>query len=201
MSASNVHFEGLDGVEDGKQQRAALARYQVGSNRSLLSAPAAPPEQHRRSSIGPFGERQHRHSDSSNNYESTHYTAFGGLSKYAAQRSIRREAKIVMFKNKGWESLDISDKTDDVDKIEADEATALMGNVGHRRGLSASTIPEIEATPMEALKEMFTENKINVLLVFLPFAYISHAYQWNDGSIFILNFLAMVPLASMLGGE
>ncbi len=110
---------------------------------------------------------------------------------------------MALVKNMGWESslqLDEPDPFDDRLKVEADEMTELMGN-GHRRHLSASIIPEIEATPIEALKEMFLENKINILLVFLPFAYISHAFQWNDGSIFILNFLAMVPLASMLGGK
>lgn len=53
--------------------------------------------------------------------------------------------------------------------------------------------------PWEALGGMFLDNKINVLFGFLPFAYLSHAAGWPDSSVFILNFLAMVPLASMLG--
>ena len=107
------------------------------------------------------------------------------------------------MRSKGWDSswngsLEVS--LDESDKVEADEATALTGN-RHIRNLSNISIPEAEAAPFEALKEMFTENKINVLLVFLPFACISHSYQWNDASVFVLNFLAMVPLASMLGSE
>ena len=109
------------------------------------------------------------------------------------------------MRNKGWDaswngssSLEVT--VDESDKMEADEATALTGN-RQIRNLSTTSIPETEAAPFEALKEMFTENKINVLLVFLPLAYISHSYRWNDASIFVLNFLAMVPLASMLGSE
>lgn len=153
--------------------------------------------------------------------------SFGGVSRFAAFRSIRRAEKIALCKSKGWEHYDpygheyrlggiargvtgllslrhsmegsIISKEESLSEapsVEADEETALIGN----RGQSISdTIGEAEGTPFEALKEIFTENKINALLVFLPFAYLSHAHRWSDGSIFILNFLAMVPLASMLG--
>ena len=192
MSDGNVHFDGIDGIESNKHQRRNLACYTSGSERSLLTAPAAPPEQHKRQSLTPLA--------------TGNAITFGGLSKFAAFRSIRRETKLTMYKNKGWDisgfsSMDVSASLGDSDKIEADEATALMGNVGHTRGFSTGSIPEIEVEPLEAVKEMFIENKINVLMVFLPFAYVSHAWNWNDGSIFILNFLAMVPLASMLGSE
>ncbi|KAL7466709.1 hypothetical protein ACHAXS_006997 [Conticribra weissflogii] len=56
-----------------------------------------------------------------------------------------------------------------------------------------------DGNPWIALKEMFTDSAVNILFVFLPFAYYSHAAKWSDGSIFVLNFLAMIPLASMLG--
>ncbi|GMH91248.1 hypothetical protein TL16_g12003 [Triparma laevis f. inornata] len=39
----------------------------------------------------------------------------------------------------------------------------------------------------------------NCLLIFMPFGYMSYAYQWGDNYIFWFNFLAMVPLASILG--
>ena len=51
----------------------------------------------------------------------------------------------------------------------------------------------------EALIAMFAENRINVLMVMIPVAWWSHRYHWPDSWVFILNFLAMVPLASMLG--
>ncbi|KAL3780875.1 hypothetical protein ACHAW5_001342 [Stephanodiscus triporus] len=53
--------------------------------------------------------------------------------------------------------------------------------------------------PWEALRGMFLDNKINLLFGFLPFAYWSHAAGWPDSSVFVLTFLTMVPLASMLG--
>ena len=53
--------------------------------------------------------------------------------------------------------------------------------------------------PWEALKEMFLDNKINLLFGFLPLAYWSHAAGWPDSSVFVLTFLTMIPLASMLG--
>jgi Ca2+:H+ antiporter len=60
-------------------------------------------------------------------------------------------------------------------------------------------LAQSDDTPLEALKEMILNNKINLLFVFIPLAYWSHAAGWSDGSVFILNFLAMVPLASLLG--
>ena len=46
---------------------------------------------------------------------------------------------------------------------------------------------------------MILSKKINILLLFMPFGYLSHAQQWGDNYIFWLNFLSMVPLASILG--
>jgi hypothetical protein len=132
--------------------------------------------------------------------------AFGGISRYESYRKIRRQEKIELLKEKGWDGCDLTrsslrssvdSKDVDIAAVTASEETSLISS--HIRHLSHDTIPVVEVTPWDALKEMFTENKINVLLVFLPFAYWSHAYHWSDGSVFILNFMAMVPLASMLG--
>lgn len=49
------------------------------------------------------------------------------------------------------------------------------------------------------LSHMILSKKINILLLFMPFGYLSHAQQWGDNYIFWLNFLSMVPLASILG--
>ena len=196
-----VHFEGLDGIEDGAAPRPTLviSNSAYGSSRSLVSAPPAPPEQHRRTSLTPrsasdFERQQNR------------MKAFGGISRYESYRKIRRQEKIELLKEKGWDGCDLTcislrssvdSKDVDIAAVTASEETSLISS--HIRHLSHDTIPVVEVTPWDALKEMFTENKINVLLVFLPFAYWSHAYHWSDGSVFILNFMAMVPLASMLG--
>ncbi|KAL3784357.1 hypothetical protein HJC23_004120 [Cyclotella cryptica] len=229
MSSSTVHFEGLDDL-DAKKPRPSLHLVPTAdSQRSLMTAPPAPPEQHRRTSLTirchSDSEAHHRRQGSDSG---GHMVSFGGVSRFAAFRSIRRAEKIALCKSKGWEyydpysheyrfggiargvtgllslrhSMDGSivsreESVSEATSADADEETALIGN--RSQSLSKETIPEVEGTPLEALKEMFTGNKINVLFIFLPFAYLSHAHEWNDGSIFILNFLAMVPLASMLG--
>ncbi|KAI4095930.1 MAG: hypothetical protein LQ344_001311 [Seirophora lacunosa] len=43
-----------------------------------------------------------------------------------------------------------------------------------------------------------TSNPVNVLLVFVPLGIISGAIGWNPTVVFILNFLAIIPLASLL---
>lgn len=41
-------------------------------------------------------------------------------------------------------------------------------------------------------------NYVNVLLIFVPLGIISGALHWNPTTTFILNFLAIMPLASLL---
>jgi Ca2+:H+ antiporter len=41
-------------------------------------------------------------------------------------------------------------------------------------------------------------NYVNVLLVFVPLGIIAGAVGWNPTTVFILNFFAIVPLASLL---
>ncbi|KAG1891480.1 Sodium/calcium exchanger protein-domain-containing protein [Suillus subluteus] len=39
----------------------------------------------------------------------------------------------------------------------------------------------------------------NILLVFIPLSFISHSMDWDAGLIFLFSFLAIVPLAKLLG--
>jgi Ca2+:H+ antiporter len=41
-------------------------------------------------------------------------------------------------------------------------------------------------------------NYVNVLLVFVPLGIIAGALGWNPTTVFVLNFFAIVPLASLL---
>lgn len=41
-------------------------------------------------------------------------------------------------------------------------------------------------------------NYINVLLIFVPLGIIAGAIKWNPTAVFVLNFLAIIPLASLL---
>lgn len=40
---------------------------------------------------------------------------------------------------------------------------------------------------------------VNVLLVFVPLGIISEFVGWNSTVVFVLNFLAIIPLAKLLG--
>ena len=46
--------------------------------------------------------------------------------------------------------------------------------------------------------QTLASNYVNVLLVFVPLGIISGAVGWSPTAIFVLNFLAIIPLASLL---
>lgn len=191
------------------------------SDQSLLSAPPAPPHQHRGSSL--LVSSSIRGGSNANGYElvrsgSRFQNTFGGVSKRMAYREIRRAQKNSIIHRRGWDAELFKSRTLslEVDEGITGEATHLItgnGTAGDGYGGDAAGASptfraespwshnntETDDKPWEALKEMFLENRINILLGFLPFACMSHIFRWSDGSVFILNFLAMVPLASMLG--
>jgi len=49
-----------------------------------------------------------------------------------------------------------------------------------------------------AVKTTLYSDYANYLLVVVPFALISGALGWNEAVVFILNFVAMFPLAALL---
>lgn len=48
------------------------------------------------------------------------------------------------------------------------------------------------------VQQTLTSNYVNVLLVFVPLGIVSGAVGWSPAAIFILNFFAIIPLASLL---
>ena len=48
------------------------------------------------------------------------------------------------------------------------------------------------------VQQTLTSNHVNVLLVFVPLGIVSGAVGWSPTATFILNFLAIIPLASLL---
>jgi len=58
---------------------------------------------------------------------------------------------------------------------------------------------EVKFPVHTVLYEMLMGKAINILLLFLPLAYASHVLEWRPTFVFWLNFMAMVPLASLLG--
>jgi len=54
------------------------------------------------------------------------------------------------------------------------------------------------ATTAHITWETLKSNYVNVLLVFVPLGIIAGALGWNPTAVFILNFFAIIPLASLL---
>jgi hypothetical protein len=57
---------------------------------------------------------------------------------------------------------------------------------------------EALANPLKDIRTLLFCNYIHVLLIFLPFALMSPLLGWSPTVVFITNFFAMMPLASLL---
>jgi Ca2+:H+ antiporter len=60
-----------------------------------------------------------------------------------------------------------------------------------------SSFPEINYAT--SLKNVAKSSVLNLLLVFIPLGIIAGHLEWSAGTTFALNFLAIVPLAKLLG--
>ena len=56
-----------------------------------------------------------------------------------------------------------------------------------------------QPTVHESIKAIITTTWLNVLLIFIPLGYIAYGFKWSNISVFSLNFLAIIPLAKLLG--
>ncbi|KAF9160251.1 hypothetical protein DFQ26_005724 [Actinomortierella ambigua] len=54
-------------------------------------------------------------------------------------------------------------------------------------------------TIIQCLKTILFATKINVLLIFVPLGIIAEQLHWSDTVVFVLNFIAIIPLAKLLG--
>ncbi|CAG8714358.1 20620_t:CDS:2, partial [Dentiscutata erythropus] len=54
-------------------------------------------------------------------------------------------------------------------------------------------------TITHSLNAALYSSKLNVLLIFVPLGFLAHFLEWNSATIFILNFLGLIPLANLLG--
>ena len=68
-----------------------------------------------------------------------------------------------------------------------------------RSELDKTAPAEEETSPWKDFLDMWIGKPISLLLFFAPFGYLSHALGWGPLYVFWLNFLTMVPLASILG--
>jgi Ca2+:H+ antiporter len=77
------------------------------------------------------------------------------------------------------------------------ERTPLQTESNCRRGTTTTTNYEYEN--VEALKSIIFGKTVNVFLLLTPLAFCSHFLGWRSDYVFWLNFLVMLPLASILG--
>lgn len=65
-------------------------------------------------------------------------------------------------------------------------ALSHQGVIGH---------PMPKPSVLQLLKAILFSSKFNVLLVFIPLGIVAEKLHWSPVTIFILNFIAIVPLA------
>ena len=69
----------------------------------------------------------------------------------------------------------------------------------HTPGMeSNNAFVRVNAHVFNITKVTLLSNYVNILLVFVPFGIVAGATHWNPTVVFILNFLAIVPLAAVL---
>lgn len=79
-----------------------------------------------------------------------------------------------------------------------DQLHAATNAIKTCRYLKGTTIKKPPNPDAEGLKNILL-HPLNILLVFLPLGILSHYDNWGDMPSFWLNFLALVPLAKILG--
>jgi Ca2+:H+ antiporter len=78
----------------------------------------------------------------------------------------------------------------------SDEHTPLIGRTqNHENESRFSTIPK---HVIHLTYATLTSNYVNVLLVFVPLGIIAGIMGWNPTAVFVLNFVAIIPLAALL---
>jgi len=76
------------------------------------------------------------------------------------------------------------------------ETTPLIGRTqNHEDESRFKTLPKHVVHLMYAT---LASNYVNVFLVFVPIGIIAGAMHWNPTAVFILNFIAIIPLAALL---
>ncbi|RGB34128.1 Sodium/calcium exchanger protein [Rhizophagus diaphanus] len=53
-------------------------------------------------------------------------------------------------------------------------------------------------TLRKSIEIVLSSSKINILLIFIPLGYLAHIFDLSDNWVFVLNFLAIIPLAKLL---
>ncbi|CAG8811190.1 25333_t:CDS:2, partial [Gigaspora margarita] len=65
--------------------------------------------------------------------------------------------------------------------------------------IKISDIIQDKPSLIEPFKNIIFSSKSNVLLLAIPFGFIAHFLNWNEILIFVINFIAIILLAQLLG--
>ncbi|KAG0337394.1 hypothetical protein BG000_005465 [Podila horticola] len=78
---------------------------------------------------------------------------------------------------------------------------SLHGTLPNSNGimLGGPEVHKPELSILECLKTILFATKINFLLIFIPLGILSDFLHWPEATTFVLNFIAIIPLAKLLG--
>ncbi|KAL8277366.1 hypothetical protein RQP46_010206 [Phenoliferia psychrophenolica] len=81
------------------------------------------------------------------------------------------------------------------------ERSSLLPAFAGGNGATDENGDESSSTPttMASLKALILSGYLNVLLVAVPLSFLSHFLKWGSTADFIISFVAIIPLASLLG--
>ena len=84
--------------------------------------------------------------------------------------------------------------------LSGDENTTLLRAVQAKKPLWEDGRPYVRwpANICHLTWLILASSYVNVLLIFVPLGTIAGALSWNPTAVFVLNFLAIVPLAALL---
>ncbi|KAL7269976.1 Vacuolar calcium ion transporter [Rhizina undulata] len=79
-----------------------------------------------------------------------------------------------------------------------DEENAFPRHTENTPLLNGNVSTNQSKSCMEAIKFVLFSNYCNVLLVLVPLGIVAGALEWNPAAVFVMNFLAIIPLAALL---
>jgi len=119
------------------------------------------------------------------------------------QKSVRRIKKNERCLRMKLEK--IKTERDLVNDLSREESTLLTSSKSipsplHTRSfINNESIRSVKLSSLEVFRNMIFGSPTNLMLLFIPFAVASHKLNWSPTAVFVLNFLAMIPLATLLG--
>eukprot|EP00904_Undaria_pinnatifida_P000133 jgi/Undpi1/1011/HiC_scaffold_10.g04475.m1 len=124
---------------------------------------------------------------------STSIGAMFAASKFIAKASRNRRSREAQRLTNEWSSKSYSSVNLDIADDESQDEH------GPPRTYSSGTLVEEAPGEFMKIRSMLTDKKMNLMLVFVPAGFVVNYCRFSDTTIFVVNFLAMMPLASLLG--